>query len=56
MEPIEFNLTARDYMIAGRIRKAIREHREACNNREARAFTLPAQVVPIASRDRAILD
>ncbi|GEM_PF-683406 len=55
MDAIEFNLTARDYSVAGKIRKAIREHRAALNLRECQAHTYPTQVAPSASRYRAIL-
>ncbi len=53
MGTIEFTMTARDYMVAGLIRKAITEHRRTRNAQEARAHTIPTQVAPIASRERA---
>lgn len=56
MGTIEFNLTARDYMVAGLIRKAITEHRRRRNAQEARAHTIPTQAAPSASRDRATVD
>lgn len=49
MTMIPFDMTARDYAVAGCIRKAIREHREALNHREGQAPTKPAQVAPAAS-------
>lgn len=53
MGTTEFTMTARDYMVAGLIRKAITEHRRRRNAQEARAHTIPAQAAPSASRERA---
>lgn len=50
MTMIPFDMTARDYAIAGRIRRAIREHVQCLNERERQAHKNRAQVVPVAFR------
>ncbi|MDX5515113.1 hypothetical protein [Stenotrophomonas sp. RG-453] len=52
MEHIDYSMTARDYFVAGCIRKAIREHRARLNDLERKAPDRDTKAVPIASPHR----
>lgn len=49
MTMIPFDMTGRDYMVAGCIRRGIREHLARQNERERQAHPKRTQVAPSAS-------
>ena len=49
MDAIPFDMTGRDWMIAGRIRAAIRSHREHLNSQDRLGRTSDTLAVPAAS-------
>lgn len=49
MTMIPFDMTARDYYVAGCIRRGIREHRARLNERERQAHKNRTQVAPCPS-------
>ncbi|WP_445392393.1 hypothetical protein ACUDTL_16915 [Stenotrophomonas pavanii] len=52
MDHIEYQMTARDFFVAGCIRKAIREHRAHLNDLERAGPDRDTEAAPVASPHR----